>query len=220
LPNIAQKELKLRKLSKKQIPQILQDNAEDWTAEFKADPTNKTKKFRYRHKDIKNCLKEETENKCIYCESKIGHNTPGDVEHKIPTDINKDMHFDWENLTIACGECNRRKLAYYSVTAPFLDPYNDKVEQRLKHLGPIVSWSPGDASAEISVRTLALHDYSRKELINRKIEHIDILNNTIARMKVETGILKKLMELSVEKMKEKDAEYSAMICAICETYGV
>lgn len=210
----------MRNLTKKEIPKVLADNAANWTDAFKADPKNKTNRYRYRHSDIKKQLVEETSSKCVYCESKIGHNTPGDVEHKIPTDKNKDTHFDWKNLTIACTECNRRKLSYYSTVKPFLDPYNDDVENRIKHLGPIVSWLPGDDEAEITVRTLEMHNQTRKELIARKVELIEKLNNTVARMKNETGVLQEMMLLAIEKMKEPDAEYSGMVRSVCSTYGI
>ncbi|MGA9658335.1 MAG: HNH endonuclease, partial [Asticcacaulis sp.] len=192
---------------------------ESWAAEFVADKTNVTKKYRYRHKDIKSSLVAETSNKCVYCESKIGHNTPGDVEHKIPSSIDADKHFEWDNLTVACTECNRRKNAYFSVEAPFLDPYVDDVESRLVHVGPVVCWAPGDATAEISVRTLEMHDSTRHQLIMRKIEAIDRLNNIVARIESEAKPLKELLLLSLERMKSRNAEFSAMICAVCKQYG-
>lgn len=210
----------MRRIDKKEIPEILDQNYAKWTEEFKNDPTNATKRYRYRDPAIKSVLRSETSNKCVYCESKIGHNTPGDVEHKIPTDTNKDMHFLWSNLTIACGECNRRKSNYFDQDHPFLDPYVDDVEARVVHHGPCVGWFPGDVIAEISVRTLELDNYVRTHLISRKIECIDKLNNLAARLKTETGVLKALLAADLEKMQSRDAEYSAMILTICATYGI
>ena len=210
----------MRRIAKVDIPPVLEENHANWTAEFVADKGNKTKRYRYRHPEIKAALKNETGNKCAYCESKIGHNTPGDVEHKIPTSVDESQHFSWDNLTIACTECNRRKNDYYTPAAPFLDPYRDDVESRLIHLGPVMSWAPGDDEAEISVRTLQLHDDTRSDLITRKVELIDKLNNLVTRIEKETGPLKDLLIISLEKMKGTNAEYSAMINAVCEKYGV
>lgn len=208
----------MRKLTKGDIPVVLGDNQVTWTAEFVADKTNATKKFRYRHPDIKAALKEETSSKCVYCESKIGHNTPGDVEHKTPSTADELLHFSWDNLTIACTECNRRKLNYFEPALPFLDPYVDDVETRVLHLGPLVSWTPGDASAETSIKMLQIHDDTRIELIKRKIETIDKLNNLVARIEKAEEPLKGLLLLALERMKEKNSEYSAMITAVCNQY--
>ena len=75
----------MRNLSKDDPPPVLSANRDGWDSEFQRDPQNQTYKYRYRHADIKQSLLAETNGKCIYCESKVGHNTPGDVEHKIPS---------------------------------------------------------------------------------------------------------------------------------------
>ena len=210
----------MRHLEKLSIPDVLNANCLDWTDQYKSDRTSKTKKYRYRHEDIKRTLIEETGGKCVYCESKIGHNTPGDVEHKTPSSANVDLHFDWNNLTIACTECNRRKRAYFDMLKPFLDPYSADVESRIMHLGPVVGWQPGDEPAEISVRMLELHDNSRAELIKRKIEAIDNLNNLVARYHQVNGVMKDLLLLSIQRLKCRDSEYSGMLISVCERYGI
>ena len=121
-------------------------------------------KTKYRSASIKKVLKQETGNKCIYCESKIGHNTPGDVEHKVPVSFDGTKRFEWKNLTIACTECNRRKNDYYNNYAMFLDPYRNNVEQQIFHVGPVVFNQPGADEAEITIRILELSEIiSRSE---------------------------------------------------------
>jgi hypothetical protein len=210
----------MRRIEKLPPPQVLVDNAQQWTNDFVANPDNDTARYRYRNKDIKDTLVRETANKCIYCESKIGHNTPGDVEHKIPTSHDKTQHFVWANLTIACTECNRRKLHYYAADAPFIDPYTDDVETRVLHFGPVVSWLPADVAAETSIRKLELHSQARRELLFRKVEAIDHLNNLVARIKKEEGLLKDALIVELEQMKSRSYEYSAMLLTICAQYGL
>ena len=43
---------------------------------------------------IKAALMKETHDKCAYCESKVGHNCPGDAEHKIPVSHDAQRLFD------------------------------------------------------------------------------------------------------------------------------
>lgn len=210
----------MRRLHKLEAPGVLVDNADDWSCAFAADPTSESKRRRYRHPDIKGRLREETSYKCIYCESKIGHNTPGDVEHKIPTSVDASRHFEWSNLTIACTECNRRKNDYFNEDLPFLDPYVDDVEQRVVHHGPVVSWAIGDHVAEISVRTLGLHDDSRLPLILRKIEKISEVNELMERRNAAVHpALAGLLTSRLDEMQQSTSEYSGMVRAVCQAAG-
>lgn len=211
----------MRNIEKLPAPEVLAANQIEWTAEYLADKTNPTKKYRYRHEGIKTVLKEETGWKCVYCESKIGHNTPGDVEHKIPSSKVPHFHFVWENLTIACSECNRRKNDYYKEGEEFLDPYNEDVESLIQHYGPVLGWRNGDQRAEITVKTLDLDTTARFPLISRKIEKIEELNNVIERyIKEESAAIKTLMKQKIKRMIGKTAEFSGMIKSIIEAKGL
>ncbi|AMN45510.1 hypothetical protein ACG33_00015 [Steroidobacter denitrificans] len=205
---------------KGQRPEVLQQNEGSWLDEFLSDPQNGTKRYRYRTPEIKQALIAETHSKCIYCESKIGHNTPGDVEHKIPTSLVRERHFDWENLTIACTECNRRKNDYLDAERPFLDPYADNVEARLVHYGPVVAWVDGDAPAEITVRKLALNESTRLQLILRKIEKLEQLSILRGRIVNELSEpLRLILETRLEEMQSDGAEYAGMIRSAMRTQG-
>lgn len=210
----------MREIQKEVIPVVLNDNKTKWTQDYIADPTNGTKRYRYRHLEIKGALKQETSDKCVYCESKIGHNTPGDVEHKVPSSHNPTLHFEWSNLTIACTECNRRKNAYFDAAKPFLDPYNDPVETSLVHHGPIVCWEPGNETAEITIKILKLDDTERVSLILRKIEKIASLNTLIERISHSSAAMRPLLLMQLEDLKDKRSEYSGMVRAICASIGL
>lgn len=204
----------MRKLAKVPIPSVLATNGTTWLAEFLAEPSSPTHRTRYRHPDIKDALRSETGWKCVYCESKIGHNTPGDVEHKVPTSKKKELHFVWENLTIACTECNRRKNDYYDEAEEFLDPYDDDVEACLMHLGPLVYWQPGHTRAEVSVRTLDLDSGRRRALLDRKRETLEKARSLLDLVKTtRTELLRKLRQDELDRMHHVDAEYSAMVRA-------
>ncbi|OGW44388.1 MAG: hypothetical protein A2X57_07120 [Nitrospirae bacterium GWD2_57_8] len=211
----------MRKLEKLPCPKILSDSCVEWTVAYVADKKNTTNKYRYRHPDIKVTLKNETGWKCVYCESKIGHNTPGDIEHKIPSSKAEQLHFDWSNLTVACGECNRRKNNYYEVGEEFLDPYVDDVERAIEHYGPIVGWRKGNERAEITAKTLELDTVVRFSLISRKVEKIEELNNVVERyVKEQNPTIRKLMKKKIERMIDSKSEYSGMLKSIIETKGL
>lgn len=212
----------MRHISKLAEPNVLSTNKKNWLKEYKEDKTKFSNKYRYRHVDIKSQLKTETGFKCIYCESKIGHNTPGDVEHIIPSSKNEDLHFDWNNLTIACTECNRRKNDYYVQGEEFLNPYTDNdFEDLIEHFGPIVNWKNGHARAEITIKILELNKPTRVQLILRKIEKIEDTNTLIERFIAEQNpTLKQIHRLQLEQMTLVDSEFSGMVKNLITQKGI
>ena len=205
----------MRRIDKSACPDVLEKNRDRWLHEFLEEPNNATRRYRYRHPSIKRRLKEETHAKCVYCESKIGHNTPGDAEHIKPVSKVCQDIFVWENLTIACTECNRRKSDYYDMNCMLLNPYADDVEEMTVHLGPFVTWQVGNERAEITIRRLELDSSTRIELIGRKIEKIEEVKNLLERIEgVVGGALRELLELKLDELTSVRAEFSGMAMAV------
>lgn len=211
----------MRNLAKAIAPQVLTDNETYWLEQLAADPENATKKARYRHPEIKGAIRDEAFNKCIYCESKLGHNTPGDVEHYLPSSKRPHLRFNWDNLGLACTECNRRKGVYCDDNVPFLNPFGDDVEARVLHYGPIMSWINGDHAAEITIRTLELHGRNREQLVYRKIERIHEIDRLMALYEAcANDVLKEMYYLQLIEMAEPPSEFSGMVKSVLEKNGI
>lgn len=211
----------MRYIDKLEEPEILRLNKAEWLAKYKANKSD-ANKYRYRDASIKAQLKKETFSKCVYCESKIGHNVAGDVEHMIPSSKNEDLHFEWMNLTIACPECNRRKNDYFDVDNEFLNPYvDDDLDAIVKHFGPILTWQVGNARAEITIKTLELADYRRSDLIIRKIEKINDIETLLERYnETSNEAMKRILLLQLKEMTKTSSEFSGMIKALLDIKGV
>ena len=205
----------MRRIEKTACPDVLEQHGGQWLQEFLAKPSNETRRSRYRHPEIKEHLKKETFGKCVYCESKIGHNTPGDTEHIRPVKKFVREIFVWENLTISCAECNRRKGDYYDGNCMFLNPYTDNVEDMIVHFGPLVSWEIGNERAETTIRKLELDKCTRMELISRKIEKIEVVKNLLERIEGKVGgTLRELWELNLNEMISVSSEFSGMAMVV------
>jgi hypothetical protein len=207
----------MRNIPKLGVPEVLVQKRDEWDAAVRSNPSeyNKT---RYRHADIKSRLVDETGGKCVYCESKIGHNCPGDIEHKAPKSKRLDLIFDWGNLTIACNECNRRKLEYYDDACMFLDPNTDDVESMVTHVGPFVFHLPGETRSELTVRLLELDRFDgRSALVARKLESLENVRNLVDRIATASHpLLKQILSEDLEARCERSAEYSGMVKAYVE----
>ncbi len=199
------------KLTKLPEPTVLVTNKVRWTQEYKAAKEAKAAnleelKMRYRHPEIKEQILRETHEKCAYCESKIRHTYPGDIEHIKPkTDFADDI-FEWENLTLGCGECNRRKLANYDEEIGILNPYQTDPTQHLYALGSLIFPRPGD---DIGKLAYELFELNRVPLVERRTDRLDKLRLEVDNYVTQKNeLLKKLYKRKLEREMDSSNEYS------------
>ena len=169
--------IELKKLAK---PQLLIDNGDVWTSDlmkeyYSTNVINKTKQSRYNKTEIKDILKNETNEKCAYCESKITHIYPGDIEHIIPKSIFPRLTFTWTNLTLGCYWCNNKKRALLDRSCKFLNPYKDKTNEHIRAFGPIICHINASQRGEITWRTFELNRPELRDKRQEKIEELQIL---------------------------------------------
>jgi uncharacterized protein (TIGR02646 family) len=62
----------------------------------------------YKVKSIQKKLKSIYNNKCVYCEKSL-LDSPKHIEHYRPKNIYYWLAYSWDNLLLACGECNSSK---------------------------------------------------------------------------------------------------------------
>lgn len=166
-------------ITKIACPKILTENAVNWTKELLAaiaagadTKTINALKGRYNHVQVKAALKEETHEKCAYCESKPLHVTHGDIEHVTPKKSAPDKTFEWENLTLACDVCNTKKGSTENV----IDPYTANPEDEFEFLGPMVMHKFGREDAQVTIELLELN---RTPLIEKRKEKIDAIGEKL-----------------------------------------
>ena len=83
------------------------------------------------------------------------------------------------------------------------------------HLGPFVAWKIGNERAEITIRKLELDKCTRMELISRKIEKIEEVNNLLERIEgMADGILRELLEQKLNEMISVSSEFSGMAMVV------
>lgn len=119
-------------------PQILIEKSKEWTEKFlEKRQQNPTHKLSWRkgatnyHDEIVKALGNLTHNHCSYCDK-----YPLDERGKIDLQIDHfkpiskpeftRLAYDWTNLFLACGGCNKPKLAQYNdlILRPDADDYN------------------------------------------------------------------------------------------------
>lgn len=101
--------IKLKRTTK---PAVLVVNEKAWAESYVAARNLKDQaaidlaEKKYRHKEIKESLREMHHRKCAFCESFIEHVSYSHIEHFRPKKIYPKQLVRWSNLFLACGVCN------------------------------------------------------------------------------------------------------------------
>lgn len=203
-------------ISKIDKPEILEQKDVEWTNELigkinNGEEVSKTLKERYRHPQIKEAVISETNGKCCYCESKVSHVYPGDIEHIKPKSIYPNLTFEWNNLTFVCSKCNNKKRDYYSQNGG-VDIINPYAENPLNHLycfGPMIMHINDSKVGEFTWKKLELN---RMSLIERRKEKIESIQTLLDKYNREDDVaLKEILKQELLQSAECDAEFSLSI---------
>jgi uncharacterized protein (TIGR02646 family) len=103
-------------------PKILEDNAQKWTEEYLFNKNLNPKYKHYWHNchdELFMALSILTAEHCSYCDKyPLDERSKADVQidHFKPISYVefRDLAFEWTNLYLACGGCNKSKSAQYS----------------------------------------------------------------------------------------------------------
>lgn len=212
--------IRIKKLPK---PQILIEHADEWTQQYcsqidlgeKPDDNLASK---YNNPIIKDTLEKETYGKCAYCESKIKHVAYGDIEHIFPKTNRPDLYVEWDNLTLACEQCNRSgKRMYYDPKLPLINPYIDQPEVHLQDIGPLIMPVMYDERADITEKVLKLN---RPALIERRTERIKAVEMLLRAWSKETNqAVKDMLKEQLCDEFSNDKEFSSTVKAFLVSRG-
>lgn len=214
------------KLTKLDEPQILKDNKKVWTSQYiefvkSGKKISDDLRYRYRERSIKEQIIRETHNKCAYCESKVSHVCPGDVEHILPKhkDARPDLYVEWTNLTLSCEECNRpRKREYFNPSDPLVNPYEDNPDDHFIPVGPMIFNKPGDRKGYITNIILELN---RSGLLERRIERLNSVKSLADRWGCEQNqTVKEVIEIELKKEATPEKEYSFVVKGFLKSIGI
>lgn len=213
------------KISKTAKPQVLIENAPTWTKEYcdclkAGKEPSKEIKYRYNHPKIKQALEKETHGKCAYCESKIKQVAYGDIEHILPKNKNArpELYVEWDNLTLACEQCNRAgKGTYYDPNLPLVNPYTDTPDDYLRDYGPLIMPLLGNDRGIATERVIKLN---RMSLVERRTERIKSIETLLQSWAKEANpTLKKLLEEQLHDEYSSEREYSSTVKSFLRDNG-
>ncbi|MBF4465005.1 HNH endonuclease [Flavobacterium sp. LC2016-12] len=204
------------KINKSAEPNILTLNKVNWTTDLLGF-INRNEKVppnvssRYNQDDIKKTLRDECNNKCMYCESTIAHVSYEHIEHIKPKAKTKfpELTYEWMNLGLSCQICNMNKGDEYDLNLPFINPYLENPSDFIFALGHFIYNKPANTKGELTKRQLKLN---RPELLERRQERLESIIRLIERYHAETNpTLKNAIRSEIEFEVGYEKPYS--LCA-------
>jgi uncharacterized protein (TIGR02646 family) len=110
----------MRKIVRSPAPDVLKDNSENWGLEYRnkkeQDPTHsfswrQVNGIRVNHYILPG-LKAMSEDHCHYCDGYPPGKADETIDHFKPKGNPEFFHlvYDWENLFLACADCQRHKM--------------------------------------------------------------------------------------------------------------
>jgi len=175
-------------------------------------------KKNYKDPVNKDALRKSTAGKCMYCESKIEHNSYAHVEHIKPKAIFPELEFVWDNLGFCCPVCNTNKGEKYEETIPFIDPYSENPEDHIVFYEFLIC---PKHDSERGRRTINELDLNRGNLVDRRKEKLNklVILLKAAKHTPENSLRNQIITI-LKTDADKDKEYSAMIKSVLLAQGI
>jgi len=209
------------KIKRQKCPAALEKNRDTWTKkllEFINNGQDVPKHIteQYKHQDIKDSLKNDSHEKCIYCETRVTPSYFGDVEHIKPKSRFPELTFDWNNLGFVCAQCNNRKSDKYDENILYINPYEEEPSDFLKALGAFIFHLPDNKRGEVTEYDLGLN---RAQLVESRMEKIDQLRSLIDRYVATLNATHKRVLLSqIREQVSENKPYTMVARALVKSF--
>ena len=172
----------MRHIERLPEPAILKTKHQEWQKKFDerraVDEKARPDSTKYAHKEIKDTLYTMSYGKCFYCESKLtGVNK--EVDHFIEIAIDPALAYDWENLYLACSNCNDKMDHRAIAVTAALDPCRDSDEEIQRNITFVDEQISAVAGSEKGLNTIKkyrlnteLLDMKRSKWLNKLLKEV------------------------------------------------
>lgn len=156
------------------------------------DKATQIREFQKNMREINLELMKETNNRCTYCEQKLGVTSRGEADHFYPKSKFQDKILDWDNLFISCTICNYQKKDYTPESV--LDPGKDPVDSILevdKNGVLIVNDNFEENMKKKAENTIMMFNLNRVDLVETRLfelktsENADIFSKALDQIRLE-----------------------------------
>lgn len=167
----------MRHIDRLPEPEILKEKHDKWQKQYEKKleekPDARPDSSKYAHRQIIDTLYSMSHGKCFYCETKLSGDYK-EVDHCIEVSLNHSKAYCWENLYLACLNCNRKLDNNAIAVTTVLDPCHHSDKEIRMHLTFIDEQISAANGSKIGLNTIKkyrlntdLLDMRRSKWLNR-----------------------------------------------------
>ena len=153
----------MRHIDRLPKPAILVEKEVEWQEKYEAklaeNPHARPDHSKYAHKQIKDTLYSMSYGKCFYCESKLSGGNK-EVDHFVEVAIDPSKAYDWDNLYLACTNCND-KIDHNAIpVTDVLDPCKDsdeEIQRNITFVDELICAVPGSTKGLNTIKKYRLN---------------------------------------------------------------
>ncbi len=210
-------------ISRTSKPGILSNNEINWLRKFIESGKPRPHHSQYAHPDIKDALMAMSGCKCFYCETLL-KNSYKEVDHFIEVSIDKNLAFNWENLYLACENCNNKMSHNDIPVESVLDPCksdDEEIEKHLQYEDEIIDHKVGSTIGELSIRKYKLDS---ELLDNRRrvalTKFLNVLVTILGKMNNEQRDISDAEREILIQFSNRNKSYSFMFKFLLKKHGI
>lgn len=212
----------MRHIDRLPSPEILAQKHVEWQRKFEeklaTHPKARPDNSKYGHKDILNSLFTMSYGKCFYCERTLAFENK-EIDHQIEVAIDPSKAYEWDNLYLACSNCNDKLNHAVIPIQNALDPCRDSDEiiaQNLTFNDELIQAKNGSQKGLNTIKKYKLNtellDYHRLKVLKQLIK---VATNILKRMISEhRDYLNEDEKNSIKAFMQPDHQFSLM----CKVY--
>lgn len=172
----------MRHINRLQEPDILASKHDEWQKKFETErevhPSARPDASKYGNRKIREALEACSYGKCFYCESTLKGELR-EIDHFIEVSVNPRLAYSWNNLYLACSNCNDKKSQLKIPVEDVLDPCSDSDKEIQSHIyfkDEYIGAQPGSDKGLKTIRKFKLNsellDLKRGKWLNKIAKHV------------------------------------------------
>jgi hypothetical protein len=214
----------MREIGRLPEPQILVDRKQTWLTKFLNSGNKRPDSSKYAHVSVKIQLKSMSFHKCFYCESKL-KGEPKEVDHHIEVSVNKNLAYDWNNLFLACDNCNNKIPHNIISIHDVLNPCTDSDTFIQEHLTFNKELIEPKNNSHLGLKTIQKYRLDTELLDNRRLKQIQLFSDVLLEIKdkqIKEGrqTITNEEQILIHSFKRIDNPYSLMFKVLIEKNGL
>lgn len=172
----------MRHIERLPEPAILAEKHAEWQEKYEAklakNPKARPDSSKYAHKKIKDTLHTMSCGKCFYCETILSGSNK-EVDHFIEVAIDHSKSYVWDNLYLACLNCNDKVDHNAIPVTQVLDPCRDsdeEIQRNITFVNEQICPVPGSAKGLKTIKKYRLNtdlmDMRRSKWLNKLLKEV------------------------------------------------